>query len=201
MRHVGTIVRFADDALILCRSEADAPRAFRWFQSTARGLKLSLHPDKTRIVNLSDGADGVDFLGFHLRLVRSQRYKRWYCQRWPSGRAMAKHPGQGQRDHGPARSAEAAHRDTGGRDEPRAAGMGQLLPIGQLITEVLPDRQLRPRTPRAVRQQKSDSGRDADGVECMHRRGSPSLECTDSLGRSAMPDLRQRPHQHRRRAG
>jgi group II intron reverse transcriptase/maturase len=89
MTHVGAIVRFADDALILCRSEADAQRAFRWLQSTARGLKLSLHPDKTRIVNLSDGADGVDFLGFHLRLVRSLRYQRWYCQRWPSGRAMA----------------------------------------------------------------------------------------------------------------
>jgi len=89
MHHVGSIVRFADDALILCRSEADAQRAFRWLQSTARALKLSLHPDKTRIVNLSDGVDGVDFLGFHHRLVRSPRYKRWYCQRWPSGRAMA----------------------------------------------------------------------------------------------------------------
>lgn len=89
MHQVGSTVRFADDVLILCRSQADAQRALRWLQSTARALKLSLHPDKTRIVNLSDGADGVDFLGFHLRLVRSQRYKRWYCQRWPSGRAMA----------------------------------------------------------------------------------------------------------------
>ncbi len=89
MNHVGTSVRFADDALILCRSQADAQHAFRWLQSTARALKLSLHPEKTRIVNLIDGTDGVDFLGFHLRLVRSPRYKRWYCQRWPSGRAMA----------------------------------------------------------------------------------------------------------------
>ncbi len=34
-------------------------------------------------------ADGFDFLGFHQRLVKSHRYGKWYCQRWPSGRAMA----------------------------------------------------------------------------------------------------------------
>ncbi len=155
MHHVGSIVRFADDALILCRSEADAQRALRWLQSTARALKLSLHPEKTRIVNLSDGSDGVDFLGFHHRLVRSPKYKRRYCQRWPSGRAMASIRAKVKSDHGSARSAEAAHRGPGGRAEPGAAGMGQLLPVGQLITEVLPDRQLRPGTPRAVRQQKA----------------------------------------------
>ncbi len=40
-------------------------------------------------MDLRDGGDGFDFLGFHLRLVRSQRYGKWYCQMWPSGRAMA----------------------------------------------------------------------------------------------------------------
>jgi len=130
MNHVGTIVRFADDALILCRSEADAQRAFRWLQSTARGLKLSLHPDKTRIVNLSDGSGGVDFLGFHLRWVRSLRYKRWLLPEvaiWPR---YGEHQGQGQTDHGSARSTEAAHRCPGGRAEPGAAGIGQLFPMG-----------------------------------------------------------------------
>ena len=75
--------------MILCRSEADAQRAYRWLQGTAQALKLSLHPDKTRIVDLREGADGFDFLGFHHRLVKSHRYRKWYCQRWPSGRAMA----------------------------------------------------------------------------------------------------------------
>jgi RNA-directed DNA polymerase len=89
MSRRGTIIRFADDAVILCRSEADAQRAFEWLQSTARALKLSLHPDKSRIANLNGGADGVDFLGFHLRLVKSRKYGKWYCQRWPSKRAMA----------------------------------------------------------------------------------------------------------------
>jgi group II intron reverse transcriptase/maturase len=88
-RHLGVIVRYADDAVILCRSEADAQHAHRWLQRTAQALKLALHPDKTRIVELNEGADGFDFLGFHHRMVKSWRYRRWYCQRWPSGRAMA----------------------------------------------------------------------------------------------------------------
>jgi group II intron reverse transcriptase/maturase len=88
-RHLGTIVRYADDAVILCRSEADAQQAYRWLQRTAQALKLSLHPEKTRIVDLNGGADGIDFLGFHIRTVKSWRYEGWYCQRWPSRRAMA----------------------------------------------------------------------------------------------------------------
>jgi RNA-directed DNA polymerase len=87
--HLGTIVRFADDAVILCRSQADAQQAYRWVQRTAQALKLVLHPGKTRMVDLREGVEGFDFLGFHHRLVKSWRYKRWYCQRWPSGRAMA----------------------------------------------------------------------------------------------------------------
>jgi group II intron reverse transcriptase/maturase len=87
--HLGMIVRYADDLVILCRSETDAQQAYRWHQVRAQALKLVLHPDKTRIVDLRDGAEGFDFLGFHLRMVRSWRYGRWYCQRWPSARAMA----------------------------------------------------------------------------------------------------------------
>ena len=75
--------------MILCRSEADAQQAYQWLQRTAQALKLVLHPDKTRIVDLRDGAEGFDFLGFHQHMVRSRKYGKWYCQRWPSGRAMA----------------------------------------------------------------------------------------------------------------
>ena len=56
---------------------------------TAQALKLRVHPGKTRIVDLSGGADGFDFLGFHNRLVKSWRTGRYSCQRWPSQRAMA----------------------------------------------------------------------------------------------------------------
>jgi hypothetical protein len=87
--HLGTLVRYADDAIVLCRTEADAQRALRWVQRTAQALKLRVHPDKTRIVDLRGGADGFDFLGFHNRLVWSWRTRRYSCQRWPSRRAMA----------------------------------------------------------------------------------------------------------------
>jgi len=87
--HLGTLVRYADDAVILCRTEADAQQALRWIHRTAQALKLRVHPDKTRIVDLSGGADGFDFLGFHNRLVKSWRTGRYSCQRWPSRRAMA----------------------------------------------------------------------------------------------------------------
>ena len=87
--HLGTLVRYADDAVILCRTEAEARRALWWVQRTAQALKLRVHPDKTRVVDLSGGVDGFDFLGFHNRLMKSWRTGRYSCQRWPSRRAMA----------------------------------------------------------------------------------------------------------------
>lgn len=87
--HLGTLVRYADDAVILCRTEADARRALWWLQRTAQALKLRVHPVKTRVVDLSGGADGFDFLGFHNQLVKSWRTGKYSCQRWPSRRAMA----------------------------------------------------------------------------------------------------------------
>jgi len=52
-------------------------------------LGLHLHPDKTRIVNLAQGAEGFDFLGFHHHKVESWRRRgRWWLQHWPSDRAM-----------------------------------------------------------------------------------------------------------------
>jgi RNA-directed DNA polymerase len=86
--HLGKLVRFADDGVILCRNKADARAALVWLQNRAAALHLVLHPEKTRMVDLGEGADGFDFLGFHFRLVRSWRYDKWYCHRWPSRRAM-----------------------------------------------------------------------------------------------------------------
>jgi len=86
--HLGTIVRYADDAVVLCRSEAAALQALRWLQGTAQALKLQVHPDKTRVVDLSEGADGFDFLGFQHRLVKSWRTGKYSCQCWPARRAM-----------------------------------------------------------------------------------------------------------------
>lgn len=84
----GTLVRYADDGVVLCRTQRDAQRAYAWLQETSARLHLTLHSEKTRVLDLSEGRDGFDFLGFHHRMVKSWRYGRWYCQRWPSQRAM-----------------------------------------------------------------------------------------------------------------
>jgi RNA-directed DNA polymerase len=87
--HLGKMVRWADDLVILCRTESDAQQAYRWLENRASALRLRLHPAKSRIVALNGGDDGFDFLGFHHRMVKSWRTGRYYCQRWPSRRAMA----------------------------------------------------------------------------------------------------------------
>jgi len=60
------MVRYADDFVILCRSEAEAQRALeRVHQWTARA-GLNVHPEKTRIVEASAG-EGFEFLGYHFK--------------------------------------------------------------------------------------------------------------------------------------
>ena len=87
--HLGHLIRYADDGVILCRSRRAADQAYQWLQKRAHSLHLQIHPDKTRVVTLADGEEGFDFLGYHHRLLMSRRWGRRYCQRWPSRRAMA----------------------------------------------------------------------------------------------------------------
>jgi RNA-directed DNA polymerase len=87
---LGKLIRFADDFVVLCASQARAAEARRRVAAILAPLGLRLHPDKTRIVQLARGAQGFDFLGFHLRKVASWKWRgRYYLQLWPSARAMA----------------------------------------------------------------------------------------------------------------
>ncbi len=43
------MVRYADDFVILCRSEAEAQNALELVQQWTAQAGLTLHPDKTRI--------------------------------------------------------------------------------------------------------------------------------------------------------
>jgi RNA-directed DNA polymerase len=51
-------------------------------------LDLTLHPEKTSIVELGLGKRGFVFLGCYLRVVLSHFKRRAYLFRWPSARAM-----------------------------------------------------------------------------------------------------------------
>ena len=58
------MVRYADDFVILCRNQAEAEKALGQVQQWTAQAGLTLHPEKTRIVDATSG-DGFDFLGYH----------------------------------------------------------------------------------------------------------------------------------------
>jgi RNA-directed DNA polymerase len=87
--HLGTLVRYADDLVVLCRSEAAATECHRRLGIVLERLQLRLHPDKTQTVDVRLGNAGFDFLGFHHRMQKLWRWQgHWYLQKWPSPRAM-----------------------------------------------------------------------------------------------------------------
>jgi RNA-directed DNA polymerase len=87
-------VRYADDGVALCRSAAQARAALDAIRGILASLGLELHPDKTKVVDLREGREGLDFLGCHFharmsgRLREQKRIVRYYLHRWPSARAM-----------------------------------------------------------------------------------------------------------------
>ena len=90
----GEVVRYADDFVVLCRSQEQAEEAHRRATVILGALGLALHPDKTRVVDLREGRGGFDFLGCHFRarmsgkLWEQRRIIRYYLHRWPSVRSM-----------------------------------------------------------------------------------------------------------------
>ena len=58
------LVRYADDLVILCRSQAGAQAALSQVQAWVKEAGLTLHSEKTRIVN-ANARGGFDFLGYH----------------------------------------------------------------------------------------------------------------------------------------
>jgi RNA-directed DNA polymerase len=93
-RGLGELVRYADDGVVLCRSAAQARVALEAIGEILASLGLELHPDKTKVVDLRQGREGLDFLGCHFRarmsgwLWEQKRIVRYYLHRWPSQRAM-----------------------------------------------------------------------------------------------------------------
>lgn len=73
------MVRYADDFVILCRTEAEARQALARVEAWVAEAGLALHPEKTCIVDATQ-TGGFDFLGYH--------FERSY--RWPSTKSLAK---------------------------------------------------------------------------------------------------------------
>jgi RNA-directed DNA polymerase len=73
------MVRYADDFVILCRSRENAERALEIVRHWTAEAGLTLHPDKTRLVDATQRG-GFDFLGYH--------FERGY--RWPRTKSIRK---------------------------------------------------------------------------------------------------------------
>jgi RNA-directed DNA polymerase len=80
MRETGwEMVRYADDFVILCRSQAEAQEALELVKAWVAEAGLTLHPEKTRVVNAAQ-LGGFDFLGYHFERG----------MRWPRKKSLAK---------------------------------------------------------------------------------------------------------------
>jgi RNA-directed DNA polymerase len=90
--HLGELVRYADDFVALCATESRAKEALRQIGLVMNRLGLTLHPAKTRLVDLRRGKEGFVFLGCTIRKKRSiQRAPhKHFMQRWPSPKATKK---------------------------------------------------------------------------------------------------------------
>ena len=86
--HLGVLVRYADDFVVLCRRRSQANEALRRLKELFSELRLTLHPEKTRLVETGVGQEGFDFLGCHFRIVKSRYKGRTYLFRWPSKKSM-----------------------------------------------------------------------------------------------------------------
>lgn len=93
-RGTGELIRYADDFVVICRSEQQAHDAEARAEALLGDLGLALHPDKTRVVDLREGRQGFDFLGCHFRarmsgrLWEQRKIIRYYLHRWPAVRSM-----------------------------------------------------------------------------------------------------------------
>jgi len=70
------MVRYADDFVILCATEAEAEAALREVRAWVAANGLSLHPDKTRLGDCREAGQGFAFLGYRFeggrRFVRAK---------------------------------------------------------------------------------------------------------------------------------
>ena len=74
------MVRYADDFVILCQSQAEAQKALEQVEAWTKAKGLRLHPEKTRLVEVTPEKGSFDFLGYH--------FERGH--RWPSPKSLKK---------------------------------------------------------------------------------------------------------------
>lgn len=92
-KHLGKLIRYCDDFVIICRIKKEAEHALKAVESIMQKLELKLHPEKTKLVSMWDGKEGFDFLGFQHRRKTTETSKgQYFCEthQFPSKKAMQK---------------------------------------------------------------------------------------------------------------
>lgn len=74
------MVRYADDFVILCKSQPEAEAALERVSELVQERGLSLNADKTSLVNTHQPGEGFDFLGYHFEKGT----------RWPRKKSLEK---------------------------------------------------------------------------------------------------------------
>ncbi len=67
------MTRYADDMVILCKTAEEAKGALATVHEWMRGVGLTLHPEKTRVVSMHEAENYFDFLGYRFKRVKSGR--------------------------------------------------------------------------------------------------------------------------------
>ncbi|MEN6565595.1 MAG: group II intron reverse transcriptase/maturase [Veillonellales bacterium] len=91
--HLGTLVRYADDFVILSKRKQQAGQAMHAVYQIMSKLELTIHEGKTKLVDMYFGKEGFDFLGFHNRFKRGRtKTWKWYWRLFqiPSHKSMKK---------------------------------------------------------------------------------------------------------------
>ena len=91
--HLGILVRYADDFVILSKRRQQAIQALQAVHQIMEKLELTIHEGKTKLVDMYFGKEGFDFLGFHNRFKRGRtKTWKWYWRLFqvPSQKAMKK---------------------------------------------------------------------------------------------------------------
>ncbi|MEA3489998.1 MAG: group II intron reverse transcriptase/maturase [Candidatus Omnitrophota bacterium] len=65
-----SMVRYADDSVVLCRTEEEAIEALEQVRQWMKEAGLKLHPGKTRIVEMKERGANFDFLGYNFGIGR-----------------------------------------------------------------------------------------------------------------------------------
>lgn len=91
--HLGILIRYADDIVILCKRKAIAMESIQVLKAVFERLELEMNVEKSKLVNLWDDSEGFDFLGFHHRKFpkRKKNGRVFYIlEHVPSKKAMKK---------------------------------------------------------------------------------------------------------------